>query len=139
LDHDSGGVVVTQAQQQVPSNWEGSLPEYIAYQTFIELGLEPGVDFTYQSPLMGGRMEKGGFVLDFLFNEPPDLAVNVQGVYYHYEFGVEAKARDVMARASLAGQNITLVFIDDDDLMQDPRFYCREALNYRDHSRLGGG
>ena len=131
--------MVTQAQQQVPSNWEGSIPEYIAYQTFIELGLEPGVDFTYQSPLLGGRMEKGGFVLDFLFNEPPDLAVNVQGVYYHYEFGVEAKARDVMARASLAGQNITLVFIDDDDLMQDPRFYCREALNYRDHSRLGGG
>ena len=131
--------MVTQAQQQVPSNWEGSLPEYIAYQTFIELGLEPGVDFTYQSPLLGGRMEKGGFVLDFLFNEPPDLAVNVQGVYYHYEFGVEAKARDVMARASLAGQNITLVFIDDDDLIQDPRFYCREALNYRDHSRLGGG
>ena len=131
--------MVTQAQQQVPSNWEGSLPEYIAYQTFIELGLEPGVDFTYQSPLLGGRMEKGGFVLDFLFNEPPDLAVNVQGVYYHYELGVEAKARDVMARASLAGQNITLVFIDDDDLMQDPRFYCREALNYRDHSRLGGG
>ena len=131
--------MVTQAQQQVPSNWEGSLPEYIAYQTFIELGLEPGVDFTYQSPLLGGRMEKGGFVLDFLFNEPPDLAVNVQGVYYHYEFGVEAKARDVMARASLAGQNITLIFIDDDDLMRDPRFYCREALNYKDHSRLGGG
>ena len=131
--------MVTQAQQQVPSNWEGSLPEYIAYQTFIELGLEPGVDFTYQSPLLGGRMEKGGFVLDFLFNEPPDLAVNVQGVYYHYEFGVEAKARDVMARASLAGQNITLIFIDDDDLMKDPRFYCREALNYKDHSRLGGG
>jgi hypothetical protein len=115
------------------------MPEYVAYRTFIELGLEPGVDFTYQSPLMGGRMEKGGFVLDFLFNEPPDLAVNVQGVYYHYEFGVEAKARDVMARAGLAGQNITLIFIDDDDLMQDPRFYCREALSYRDHSRLGGG
>ena len=84
-------------------------------------------------------MDKGGFVLDFLFTNPPDLAVNVQGVYYHYEFGVEAKARDVMARASLAGQNLTLVFIDDDDLMADPTYYCREALAYRDHSRLGGG
>ena len=131
--------MVTQAQQQAPSNWEGSLPEYVTYQTFIGLGLEPGVDFSYQSPLMGGRMDKGGVVLDFLFNNPPDLAVNVQGVYYHYEFGVEAKARDVMARAALAGQNITLVFIDDDDLLRDPEYYCREALNYRDHSRLGGG
>ena len=130
--------MVTQ-QIQVPQGWEGSGPEYVAYQTFIELGREPGQDFTYQSPLMGGRLDKGGFVIDFMFTDPPDLAINVQGVYYHYEFGVEAKARDVMARASLAGQNITLVFIDDDDIMKDPRYYCREALNYRDHSRLGGG
>ena len=130
--------MVTQ-QIQVPDNWQGSGPEYLAYQTFIELGREPGLDFTYQSSLMGGRLDKGGFIIDFMFTDPPDLAINVQGVYYHYEFGVEAKARDVMARASLAGQNITLIFIDDDDLMSDPRYYCREALNYRDHSRLGGG
>ena len=126
-------------QVQVPNNWEGSVPEYVAYSTFIELGREPGQDFTYQSPLMGGRLDKGGFVIDFMFTDPPDLAINVQGVYYHYEFGVEVKARDVIARASLAGQNITLIFIDDDDLMSDPRYYCREALLYRDHSRLGGG
>jgi hypothetical protein len=131
--------VTTQAQVQVPSNWEGSVPEYVAYQTFIQLGREPGQDFTYQSPLMGGRMDKGGFVIDFMFTNPPDLAVNVQGVYYHYEFGVETKARDVVARASLAGQNVTLIFIDDDDLLRDPTYYCREALAYRDHSRLGGG
>ena len=131
--------MTTQADIQVPADWAGSIPEYVAYQTFIKLGLEPGQDFTYQSPLMGGRLDKGGFVIDFLFTEPPDLAVNVQGVYYHYEFGVEAKARDLMARAALAGQNITLVFIDDDDLLSDPTYYCREALNYQDHSRLGGG
>jgi hypothetical protein len=131
--------VTTQADIQVPADWAGSIPEYVAYQTFIKLGLEPGQDFTYQSPLMGGRLDKGGFVIDFLFTEPPDLAVNVQGVYYHYEFGVEARARDIMARAAMAGQNITLVFIDDDDLLRDPTYYCREALNYQDHSRLGGG
>ena len=131
--------MTTQSQVQIPSDWPGSIPEYVAYQAFIEIGLEPGQDFTYQSPLLGGRMDKGGVVLDFLFTNPPDLAVNVQGVYYHYEFGVEARARDIMARASMAGQNLTLIFIDDDDLMRDPQYYCREALNYRDHSRLGGG
>ena len=131
--------MTTQQQPELPSNWEGSLPEYIAYVELERAGKVPGVDFTYQSPLLGGRMDKGGFVLDFIFNEPPDLAVNVQGVYYHYEFGIEDKARDVMARAALAGQNMTLVFIDDDDLMRDPEYYCREALKYRDHSRLGGG
>ena len=61
------------------------------------------------------------------------------GVDYPYECGIAAKARDGMARAALAGQNMTLVFIDDDDLMRDPEYYCREALNYRDPSRLGGG
>ena len=131
--------MTTQPQVQVPSNWEGSIPEYVAYQTFVRLGKEPGQDFTYQSPLLGGRLDKGGFVIDFLFTNPPDLAVNVQGVYYHYEFGFEARARDIMARASLAGQNPTLIFIDDEDLLKDPMYYCREALNYRDHSRLGGG
>jgi len=132
--------MTTQASQvQIPENWPGSGPEYIAYQTFIQLGKDPQEDFTYQSPRMGGRMEKGGLILDFLFRNPPDLAVNVQGSYYHYEFGVEVRARDMMARASLAGDGITLVFIDDDDLMRDPAYYCREALNYQDHSQLGGG
>ena len=134
--------MTTQSQIQVPQGWEGSAPEYVAYQMFIELGKRPGEDFTYQSPLLGGRLDKGGFVIDFLFTNPPDLGINVQGVYYHYHKypdGVEVKARDVLARASLAGQNITLVFIDDDDLLKDPRYYCSEALRYRDHSRLGGG
>ena len=132
--------MTTQASQvQIPANWAGSGPEYIAYQTFIQLGKDPQEDFTYQSARMGGRLDKGGIILDFLFTNPPDLAVNVQGVYYHYEFGVEARARDIMARASLAGQNLTLIFIDDEDLLKDPMYYCREALNYRDHSRLGGG
>ena len=118
------------------------MPEYVAYQAFMRLGKIPGEDFSYQSPLLGGRLDKGGFVIDFMFMNPPDLGINVQGVYYHYtQFpnAVETKARDALARASLAGQNITLVFIDDDDLIKDPQYYCREALNYRDHSRLGGG
>ena len=84
-------------------------------------------------------MEKGGIILDFVFTNPPDLAVNIQGTYYHYEMGVEVRARDTMARAMMAGQGVSLIFIDDDDLIRDPTFYCREALNSRDHSRLGGG
>ena len=122
----------------VPANWPGSVPEYIAHEAFVSLGKIPDQDFTYQAPRMGGRMDKGGAILDFLFMDPPDLSVNIQGVYYHYEFGVEQKGRDVMARAQMAGQGITLIFIDDDDLMRDPEYYCREALQYRDHSRLGG-
>ena len=131
--------MTTQNITEVPQDWEGSLPEYIAYVTFQSFGLEPGQDFDYQSPLMGGRSNKGGLVLDFVFYNPPDLAVNVQGIYYHYEFGVEVKGRDVIARQQVAGQGTKLIFIDEDDILTDAEYYCREALRYRDHSRMAGG
>ena len=130
--------MTTASQIQAPDNWPGSVPEYIAYRTFISLGKSPDEDFTYQSPQMGGRLDKGGSVLDFVFYDPPDLSVNIQGVYYHYEFGLEVQGRDIMTRSQMAGQGMTLIFIDDDDLYTDPEYYCREALMYRDHSRLGG-
>lgn len=121
----------------VPEGWTGSLPERQFYASLLELGYQPNEDFTYQSPLMGGRLDKGGLVIDFLFDNPPNLAVNVQGVYYHYELGADTRARDIFARESLAGQGITLIFVDEDYLAQDPLGTTREALQFRDSSRLG--
>ena len=86
----------------------------------------------------GGRLDKGGVILDFVFDNPPNLAVNVQGVYYHYELGADTRARDIMARELMAGQGITLIFVDEDDLEQDPIGVTRNALQFRDTSRLGG-
>ena len=122
---------------EVPEGWTGSLPEWQFYASLLELGYQPNEDFTYQSPLMGGRLDKGGLVIDFLFDNPPNLAVNVQGVYYHYELGADTRARDIFARESLAGQGITLIFVDEDYLAQDPLGTTREALQFRDSSRLG--
>jgi len=140
LDYGAGRLILTtQSQDKTPPGWEGSLPEYVAYRAFERAGKVPGTDFTYQSPLQGGRMEKGGQVLDFLFYDPPDLAVNIQGVYYHYQFGIESSARDKIAREQMLGAGITVIFIDEDDIMEDPDYYAREALDYRDHSRLGPG
>ncbi len=62
----------------------------------------------------------------------------MQGVYYHYELGSETRARDVLARQMLAGQGITLIFVDEDDLEQDLIGTTRNALAFRDTSRLGG-
>ena len=124
---------------QVPQGWTGSVPEWLTYESLQKAGKIPGQDFTYQSPLLGGRISKGGVVIDFDFNNPPDLAINVQGVYFHYQFGVETSARDRMARAQLAGEGKQLIFIDEDDLYNDTDYYVLEALRYKDHSRLGGG
>ena len=50
-----------------PDSWIGSKPEWMFYASLLELGYQPGEDFTYQSPLMGGRLDKGGLIIDFLF------------------------------------------------------------------------
>ena len=83
-------------------------------------------------------MEKGGSIVDFLFNDPPDLGINVQGEYWHYAQGVTKTMSDDMARATLAGQGITLIMIDENDIYKDVDFYVREALRYRDHSKQVG-
>ena len=123
---------------EAPDGWPGSNPEWAFYFALGELGYQEHEDFSYETPLMGGRLDKGGLIIDFLFFNPPDLAVNVQGVYYHYELGSETRARDVLARQMLAGQGITLIFVDEDDLAQDLIGTTRNALAFRDTSRLGG-
>ena len=133
--------MTTQAEQLgVPSDWPGSLPEFLVYASLItKQGKIEGIDFSYQSPLMGGRLDKGGVVIDFLFADPPDLAINVQGEYYHYGLGSTFIQNDIIIRAQMAGQGINLIFIDESDILEDVDYYVRQALNYRDHSQLGGG
>ena len=73
--------MTTQTIPEMPSSWEGSEPEWICYSVLVQIGKIPDQDFTYQSPLMGGRLDKGGAVVAFVFKDPPDLAINVQGNY----------------------------------------------------------
>ena len=122
-----------------PEWWEGSVPEWLTYEALERAGKRPGYDFTYQSPLLGGRIQKGGVVIDFDFSNPPDLAINVQGIYFHYQFGIETQARDEILRVQLAANGQILIFIDEDHLLQDADYYVVEALRYRDQSRLGTG
>lgn len=132
--------MTTQAEQLgVPSDWAGSVPEFLVYASLIKQGKIEGVDFTYQSALMGGRLDKGGVVLDFTFYDPPDLAINVQGEYYHYGQGATYIQNDLIVRQQMAGQGINLIFIDESDVLEDVDYYVKEALNYKDHSQLGGG
>ena len=130
-------MTMAQSVPEMPSTWEGSEPEWITYVVLQQLGKVVDEDFTYQSPLMGGRLDKGGSIVDFMFKNPPDLAINVQGNYYHYGMGVETAARDILGRVQLASHGIVLIFIDEDHLEDNPTYYVREALRYRDHSRLG--
>ncbi len=60
----------------------------MVFRELLRVGRIEALDFSFQSPLRGGRLEKGGVVIDFMFANPPNLGINVQGVYYHYGLGV---------------------------------------------------
>ena len=124
-------------RSDLPPDFIGSVPEYMVFQELMRIGKVEGLDFSFQSPLLGGRQDKGGVVIDFMFVDPPNLAVNVQGVYYHYGLGVVQLVRDKIGRAQLAAMGITLIFVDEDSIYEDVEYYVKEALQYRDHSRLG--
>lgn len=109
------------------------------FQELQRRGLVHEVDFLYQSRFFGGRLDKGGLVVDFTFNNPPGLAINVQGVFFHYEQGVDVKAADRIAWVQLTAQGIHLIFLDDEDILEDVQFYVGEALQFRDHSRMTRG
>lgn len=122
-----------------PPEFAGSEPEWIVFNALIDLGKQPGVDFSYQSRLLGGRVERGGFVIDFEIFNPPGLSINVQGIYFHYEQGQGVIQKDRLLREMLAAQGTTLIFIDEDDLNENPKYYVSEALRFKDHSFLGRG
>ena len=127
--------MTTEATQAAPpASWPGSKPEYYVNQALIQLGFKPGLDFTYQSALAGGRLEYGGAVLDFVIPSLR-LAINVQSVYYHYA-DPDSQRRDAMVRAIAAGQGLRLIYMDEEDVLRNPLYYTQEALAGRDHSLM---
>ena len=120
-----------------PRDVGGSLPELMVFGELVRRGLIHGIDFFYQSPLYGGRQRPGGYVLDFVFGPAyPGLAINVQGLFWHYGHGSGRIALDRLLREQMVEKGITLIFVDEDHVMLDVRWVVGEALQYRDHSRL---
>lgn len=122
---------------ETPDWWAGSGPEYLCWMALLKLGLKPNIDFDYQSKLAGGRLDKGGRVIDFMIYNPPDIAINVQGVFFHYEKGAAVRQSDIMTRQYLATLGINLIFIDEDDLINNARSIVQDALVGVDRSRFG--
>jgi hypothetical protein len=94
----------------------GSLPEYICYEFLVfEKKQKEGVDFVFQHPLLGGRTEFGGFVLDFLFPSK-NLGWRVQGERYHLLQAAD-RGRDLVARTLLESRGIEVIDLFEDDLL----------------------
>ena len=65
--------------------------------------------FEYQSTAMGGRLDKGGAVIDFYIGEL-SLGINVTSRYWHYETSTQRMV-DELQRVALEGMGIRLIFI----------------------------
>ena len=120
---------MTTQEISVPEGWPGSNAAYLAYLALVGAGKVPGRDFTYQPKTQGGRLELGKQV-DFVFNNPPDLAMQVQESFYEHHDGVETRGTDVLTKAQLAGEGISLILLEHDKLVQDADGVIEKALQY---------
>lgn len=97
----------------------GTLPERIVYKYLVErLSLTSGIDFDFQSSLMGGRMELGGLVADFIF-PLMRMVIQVQGPT-HDTF-LRAR-KDVEQMGDLANMGYMVKEIDDDVIYNEYMF-----------------
>ena len=124
---------MTTQQVAVPDSWRGSTAAYLVFEALVRAGKQPDKDFSYQPRTQGGRMENS-VEIDFMFNNPPDLAMQVQESFYDHHSGIETRGTEVFAKAQLAGHGITLILLEHDKLVQDADWLIEEALQYRDHS-----
>lgn len=117
-----------------PPGWAGPLDEWAIYWAHSALGLQQGHQWDYQSPQSGGRLQFGGFVLDF-YEYDAGIGINVQGDYWHYQRGTPQFFRDQDQRYALAHFGILLVFIDEADALLRPVSVLRDARNGIDRSK----
>ncbi len=115
-----------------PAGFLGTLPEYFVYQALVRLGFDGR--FEFQSSQFGGRVFKGGLVLDFYIREE-SLGINVQSQYYHYS-NRSRITQDRIQKAQLETQGIRLIWIDEEDILRNTIYYVKEALRFVDHSRM---
>lgn len=78
-------------EERAAQNVRGSLQERIFYQVLVNYGLIPDIDFSFQTSMLGGRMELGGLVADFIF---PVVGVIVQVQSMWHNLSLEFKVRD---------------------------------------------
>jgi len=110
----------------------GTEPEKKVYDALVKLGYDG--EFEFQSSQYGGRQQRGGLVFDFYLPELR-IAINVQGVYWHYEIK-GGGARDRIQQVLAESNGIRVIYIDEDDANRNATYYVKMALMGIDKSRM---
>lgn len=112
-------------------------PEWAIYWALERLGLRPEVDFQYLVPVVAGRGQTGYTEVDILVYSH-NIAILVNGEYFHYEQGAQNQASDRIVYTIIASQGYIPVVIDAEDANRDPIGYAQDALNGITRSRQRG-
>lgn len=101
------------ATPQAEMPMKGTLPERVVYKLLTDRHME----FDFQSSLVGGRLELGGVVADFVLPRPP-VVIRVQGRFWHGDFDRET--------GNLINGNLEQGRRDDDQraILEDMGYYC---------------
>ena len=119
-----------------PITWPGSDLEWLVYWALtVPLKKQEGIDFTYQSARFGGKKMYGGIVLHFLMTDGTNIALDIEGEYWHYGQSSELAAA-ILRRERASTAHIQLIFLDGSDIRRDVVYYTKEALAGVDHSRM---
>ena len=107
-------------QQFIRRAGAATRPEFMVFEALERIGFhgdvseEPGSDFQFQVPVLGGRSE-GGSVIDFVvWAIVPPVAIRVQGEYFHFGDD-DVESGDIVKRIAIEGLGMTVV----DVLAQD--------------------
>lgn len=122
--------------QRLPADWTGSAPEFAVDWALRQLGYLRGLDYEYQGSFLGGHRLKGGVVPDFVVYAP-QIIIQVQGEYVHYEKGARQQADDQAARQLYGQYGYTAIGIDAEPALRDPVALVKDALNGIDRSQTG--
>lgn len=105
----------------------GSDLEIKVYEWLAKHGFTPGVDFDFQTQLIGlrGVRELGDAIADFLLIKQ-SIIFRVQGEYWHTS--VEERARDVIQRERLEGMGFTVIDLWERDLSDRFEYTMQQAI-----------
>lgn len=116
-----------------PDDFEGTRPEWAIYWATQKLGYVEGIDFTFQARLRGVEISYYS-TIDFLFNYPDKVGIEIQGSFWHSRG--EDRAKDLLRKIQFASEGIEIVYIDEDKALNNPIFYLKDALKGISHSEI---
>ena len=109
-------------------------PEWYVNWGLQRNGKKNGLDYNYRGEVKFLPSLATATQLDFTMIDGSQIAIEVQGVHWHYELGFDKIAQDRIRRTELVSAGWQVIQIDEDDALRDPEYYVREALSGRDHS-----